>query len=306
MPARARLPIADADVARFVADGYLVVDALFDRAEVARLAAELVTIARGGYPCPEIPPAAPGTADREVLESLLCIHHPEALSPVVRANLAHPDLVSVLARIVGAHLPEWDGAVNCMQSMLFVKPPGKPGQAWHQDEMYIPTRDRSLCGAWIAIDEATRENGCLWVIPGSHRRGYLWPTRSPADLDEFDGSPECHGFDNTAAVPVEVGPGSVVFFNGYLLHRSLRNRSAIYRRALVHHYCNAWTQLPWHLRATWPDGTDVDVARANYRSVITVSGSDPYAHQGTMPAWHRPHLRTWGKAWAQTQPRAKA
>jgi ectoine hydroxylase-related dioxygenase (phytanoyl-CoA dioxygenase family) len=63
------------------------------------------------------------------------------------------------------------------QSIFFVKGPGKSGQAWHQDEVccfwwmpvpihnvqiYIPTRDRSLCGAWIAIDDATIENGCMW------------------------------------------------------------------------------------------------------------------------------------------------
>lgn len=48
-----------------------------------------------------------------------------------------------------------------MQTMLFVKPPGFPGQAWHQDENFIPTRDRSLCGGWIALDDATIENGCL-------------------------------------------------------------------------------------------------------------------------------------------------
>ena len=59
--------------------------------------------------------------------------------------------------------------VKAMQSMLFIKAEGKPGQAWHQDEYYIPTRDRSLTAAWIALDDATVENGCLWVLPGSHR-----------------------------------------------------------------------------------------------------------------------------------------
>jgi hypothetical protein len=46
---------------------------------------------------------------------------------------------------------------------------GKPGQAWHQDETFIPTPDASLCGVWIALDDATVDNGCLWVQPGSHR-----------------------------------------------------------------------------------------------------------------------------------------
>ena len=98
------------------------------------------------------------------------------------ATLAHPRIVDVLTAAIGPN-------VKCMQSMLFIKHAGKPGQAWHQDEDFIPTRDRSLGAAWIAIDEATVENGCLWVIPGSHRPGILWPlrrTRNP----EFDFTPE--------------------------------------------------------------------------------------------------------------------
>ena len=63
--------------------------------------------------------------------------------------------------------------VKMMQSMLFIKSSGKPGQAWHQDEAHIPTRDRTLTAVWIALDDATVANGCLWVIPGSHRAGVL-------------------------------------------------------------------------------------------------------------------------------------
>ena len=53
---------------------------------------------------------------------------------------------------------------------------------------------------------------------------------------------------------VEVKAGSVVFFNGYLLHKSLKNRSQIYRRALVSHYMNSWSLLPWYNVET-PAGT---------------------------------------------------
>src|ERR671910_2231550 len=93
-----------------------------------------------------------------------------------------------------------------MQSMLFLKAGGKPGQAWHQDEAHIPTRDRSLTGVWIALDDATVANGCLWVIPGSHRAGVLYPVRPPDDA-RFDGTPEAYGFPHLdgEAVPGE-GP----------------------------------------------------------------------------------------------------
>src|SRR5439155_12599262 len=118
---------------------------------------------------------------------------------------------------------------------------GFQGQAWHQDEIYIPTRDRSLCGAWIALDDATIRSGCLWVLPGSHRAGCLFPQRQHDNRDEFDFSAESYGFDDSEEVPVEVRTGAVVFFNGYLLHRSRKNRGDTYRRVLVSQYCNAWS-----------------------------------------------------------------
>ena len=99
-----------------------------------------------------------------------------------------------------------------MQSMLFLKPPGFPGQAWHQDERFIPTRDRSLVGVWIALDDATLDNGCLRVIPGSHKMGQLWPTRPHNETEEFDLSDESYGFNSDHEEIVEVKAGSAVFF----------------------------------------------------------------------------------------------
>ena len=176
---------------------------------------------------------------------LLAVHFPHWVSPVVRSMIDIAPIAEVLQRITAAHVPGWDGSVKCMQSMLFVKGPGMPGQAWHQDERFIPTRDRSLIGVWIALDDATVANGCLEVIPGSHRAGYIHPFRPHGQPGEFDPTDEAYGFDDSDTVMVEVSAGTVVFFNGYLLHRSQRNRSDGYRRALVNHYCNAWSLLPW-------------------------------------------------------------
>jgi phytanoyl-CoA hydroxylase len=276
--------VSDADVRRYVDDGFLVRPGLITAPELEELKADLVALARGRYPTPALTPAPESCSDEEAVRSILCIHQPHLVSPVMARFASHPRVAAVLAQVVGAHLAHWDGAVKCMQSMLFAKAPGKPGQAWHQDERYIPTRDRSLAGAWIAIDDADIENGCLWVVPGSHRQGYLFPFRPPADLAEYDGSDECHGFDPAAAVPVEVKAGSVVFFNGYLLHRSLRNRSATrWRRALVSHYMNAWSLLPWY-NAEVPGQGSQSVGVADHRGVFAVAGSDPYAWKGSAPA----------------------
>ena len=162
-----------------------------------------------------------------------------------------------------------------MQSMLFFKQAGKPGQAWHQDEFYIPTRDRSLVGVWIALDDATIENGCLWILPGSHTPGVIYPTRQHDD-DRFDHAQEAYDFPFGAeeALPVEAKSGDVVFFNGYTLHRSLPNgASSGYHRALVNHYMRAESLLPWNIGK--PDHGSTD-----YRDIVMVAGNDPYQYKG--------------------------
>jgi ectoine hydroxylase-related dioxygenase (phytanoyl-CoA dioxygenase family) len=240
----------------FDRDGYIVAPALLGADEVAALNADAeATCASerlGPVPVAEV----------------LAIHFPHKISALMRATMAHPAITRVLTEIIGPN-------VKCMQSMFFVKNAGKPGQAWHQDEAFIPTRDRSLCGGWIALDDATIENGCLWVVPGSHKPGVIWPMREHDD-PEFDFAKQSYDFPyrDEDAVPVEVKAGSVVFFNGYLLHRSLKNRATRgFRRALVYHYMSAESLLPWTC------GGRVESTQDN-RDIALVAGEDPYAWKG--------------------------
>jgi phytanoyl-CoA hydroxylase len=285
--------IPDGKVRSYVDDGWLVVPDLVTREELRELEDDVVRFARGDYPLTNPAPAEDGDDDEAAMRRVLAVHFPHWVSDVMRRFIEHPAIVDVLTAITGAHLPHWDGRVKCMQSMLFVKAPGLPGQAWHQDERFIPTRDRSLLGAWIAIDDATVDNGCVWVLPGSHRNGYLWPTRPHGEVGEFDGADESFGFDQTAAVPVEVERGSVVFFNGYLLHKSHRNRSDGYRRALVNHYCNAWSLLPWAPTKTVPGH---EIPTMDNRTTLMVAGEDPYEWRGRSKTPDRVFLRPHGTA----------
>jgi ectoine hydroxylase-related dioxygenase (phytanoyl-CoA dioxygenase family) len=269
----------------FVEQGYLVLPDLITPAEIEELKQDTVALARGRYECEGIKPVPAEYSDQQVLESILCIHQPHFVSPVMKKYVRHEKICGALSQITAAHLAHWDGSVKCMQSMLFVKPPGFQGQAWHQDEIYIPTRDRSLIGAWIAMDDATIKNGCLWVLPGSHKTGYLYPQHAHGNDDEFDFAPESYGFDESEEVPVEVKSGAVVFFNGHLLHRSRKNRSDIYRRVLVNHYMNAWSRLPWSLR----EGESV--ATADRRNIVPVAGVDPYEWKGIEEAPNQVYLR---------------
>lgn len=279
-------PLTDAQVKSFVDDGFLVVEGMMTSAEIAELKREAADLARGKYPCETLKPLPAETSDAEALKRILCIHQPHHISPVSKKYVMHPQICGALSQITAAHLPYWDGSVKCMQSMFFVKPPEFQGQAWHQDEIYIPTRDRSLIGAWIAIDDATVENGCLYVLPGSHRTGYLFPQRKHDIEDEWDFAPESFGFDESKKIPVEVKAGALVFFNGYLLHCSYKNRSNVYRRVLVNHYMNAWSKLPWSLK----EGESP--SRADRRNVVPVAGVDPYAWMGYEPTANNVYLRT--------------
>lgn len=260
--------ISDADVNSYHDNGYLVVPGLVNPEGVEVLRRDATRVCRGEYPHEALRPSDPGESDDDVLARYLCIHQPHKISPVLlETGVKHAGMAAVLDRLIG---PD----VKCMQSMLFIKPPGFQGQGWHQDEIYIPTRDRSLTGGWIALDDATEENGCLWVLPGSNK-GILYELRSHENPDEFDGTGESYGFDPSDEIPVEAKTGDVVFFNGYLLHRSFKNRSTTYRRVLVNHYMNAWSLLPWRSQ----EGQTA--ARADFRDIVMVAGSDPYEWKGT-------------------------
>ena len=88
------------------------------------------------------------------------IHMPHRTCELAERFLLHPRIVDVLEALIG---PDILG----LQTMLFFKQPGQGGQGFHQDSYYIPTQPDTLIGAWMAIDRADEENGCLWMTPGS-------------------------------------------------------------------------------------------------------------------------------------------
>lgn len=258
--------------------GYLVAPGLLAIDEILALNQETTQIFRGNRGHVDGLRDVTGLSDVDVLKQYVAIHFPHKMSPLIKQYLCHQAVVKILTRIVSPN-------VKCIQSMLFVKAPGKAGQSWHQDEYYIPTRDRSLVGAWIAMDDATIDNGCLWIIPASNKAGCVMrrvPGRNPefAETDTVDVS----GYGKESIIPVEVKSGSVVFFNGYTLHSSLRNKTTdCFRMALVNHYMSAESMLPWDQDGKLPPTEDL-------RDIVMVAGEDPYAWKGIVDA-NRPYLR---------------
>jgi len=258
--------------------GYVIAPDLLDAGEIMALKKETIDVFRGNRGSVDGLMDVTGLSDKEVLQQYSALHFPHKISSLMRDFLTHPAIVRILTQLVSPN-------VKCMQSMLFVKGPGKAGQSWHQDEFYIPTRDRSLIGVWIAIDDATVDNGCLWIIPRSHKPGYLFrrvanDSSEYADVDTVDVST----YGKEQIIPVEVKWGSVVFFNGYTLHSSLRNKTEDgTRMALVNHYMSAESMLPWD-----QDGK-LD-ATEDMRDILLVAGVDPYAWKGTVDL-NKPYLR---------------
>jgi ectoine hydroxylase-related dioxygenase (phytanoyl-CoA dioxygenase family) len=269
--------------AYFAENGFALLRNALSASEVAEINDEALRICRGDYgtitygysggtETADGDASSVADSDEELLRKYLCIHYPHKLSPAAERALHTPKIVDALVSVIGPN-------VKAMQSMLFIKSEGKPGQAWHQDEFFIPTRDRSLTAVWIALDVATIENGCLWVLPGSHRRGVIYPARSQDD-PRFDCTTESYDFPyaDSDAVPVEIPAGTALIFNGYLLHRSLENSGRHgYRRALANHSMSAESLLPWS-----PPGPDEHMAIADFRDIVLVAGEDPYAYKGTV------------------------
>ena len=260
--------------------GFLVMESLLSVDECDEILNESIEIFKGNRGSIDGLVDLPKDAsDNEVLKNYLAIHFPHKISEVIKSYASHQKVSEVLSQIISPN-------VKCMQTMLFIKAPGKPGQAWHQDEYYIPTRDKSLTGVWIALEDAFIENGCLWVVPGSHNDGFI-RNRIPYKGDQFGDTDVCDlsPYVDADFKPVEVKKGSVIFFNGYLLHMSLRNKTADhYRRALVSHYSSGETMLPWDLDGAIEKTEDM-------RDIFMVAGKDPYEYAGVQKDITNPFLR---------------
>ena len=126
------------------------------------------------------------------------------------------------------------------QSMYIFKQPGIGGEVkWHQDATFFDTTPSTVTAFWFALEDATRDNGCLWVQPGGHH-GPL-RERFVRGLDGDDNAVQMQALDATpwpdtrTAVPLEVAAGTLVCFHGRLPHWSAPNRSAASRHAYTLH-----------------------------------------------------------------------
>lgn len=211
--------------------GHLTVPELFSEEEVAAAQDDLATWSEEFL---KTLPAeqrawyleAQGVAgDQSALRKL---DHPVFHRPVFARLAKHPALLEAVQQLIG-------GPLSVFFSQVFMKPPGVGGpKPIHQDNFYFgPDDPDATLTVWIALDEATIENGCLFYHDGPHHE--LIPHEAPPD-EPFNLQIPASLASQFAMSPAPVPRGGVSFHHGNTPHQSSANRSARPRRAAAFHY----------------------------------------------------------------------
>lgn len=228
-------------------DGFFVLRGLVDPAEARAIEDEVVARIRADPPehhpgetlyaagpnyaiFPEKAPS-PSAVNPEDRIAKVFNCHPEGRARAVAESAI---VVDAVADLLGPDL-------DCFQSQFIFKNPGVIGQPWHQDSYYFRFDRQPQVGVWLALSRATLENGCLWVLPGSHKKEIFEhiPDRRPEANRAYM---EIVSEDDSAKVPALMEPGDVLFFHSYLMHMSTDNIAAERRSAMVYHYARAGTR----------------------------------------------------------------
>ncbi len=150
-------------------------------------------------------------------------------SETMRRYCTSPKLVRIALDLLETDIRLfWDQAVS--------KPPGATSEVpWHQDNGYGPVVPEEYVTCTVGLDATTKENGCLWIQPGSHRSG---PTHHRATDSFF-----YRGYDGPErGVAVEQEKGEVLVFSSLTMHRTGPNLSTGPRRSWVIQFCDASTR----------------------------------------------------------------
>ncbi|RDI46573.1 phytanoyl-CoA dioxygenase family protein [Aquicella lusitana] len=140
-----------------------------------------------------------------------------------------------------------------VQSMYICKQPFMGGEVnCHQDNTFLYVKEQPITGLWFALEDANRENGCLWAIPGGHRiplkSRMLRDKHHQICYETYDHTP----WPLEEMVPLEVSRGSAIVLHGLLPHMSKQNLSSRSRHAYTLHVMSGqheyaaenWLQRP--------------------------------------------------------------
>lgn len=143
-----------------------------------------------------------------------------------------------------------------IQSMYIFKQPGIGGEVVpHQDNSFLHTVPQTCTGLWLALEDATITNGCIWAIPGSHKDGLV--RRFIRDEKGVHFDKPSPSFELKDFVPIEVKAGTLVVIHGDLIHQSFENKSSTSRHAYSLHVIDTngcrWSPDNWIRRTVDPE-----------------------------------------------------
>ncbi len=229
-------------VAQFREKGYIVVEDLLSGDEVGLLRQRVADIAAGrtDFPVEKIEYEPGISAQTPPIDRLRKLNECARQDQVFLNHARHPAILDVAESLLGPDL-------KLFGDQMFLKPPGGMEKTYHQDSLYFKIEPMALVSSWVAMDDVTLENGCLWVVPGSHKSGPLdhsevWMVGERRDMT----IPET-AFDRGSEEPIVMKAGSCSFHHSLLLHRSGANETTQRRRGLATHYMSArsrWTGAP--------------------------------------------------------------
>ena len=241
--------LTGAERERWQRDGFIVRENVFTREENEALnrAAEEVVAGTRPFPSEHVDRNAlvrDGREQRTGIHAMHKLHFPSCNVREFLERVRDPRLTDPVVDLLG---PDLLGINNLY---IWKAPEIGLGFPWHQDKFYFRRRfvTETTVGTWTAIDAADRGNGCLYVIPGSHRGPVV-------EHDDLEGSQQsefklARNTRNEDGVALEVEPGAVIWFHSHLLHKSTDNHSGRFRRSYVSHYLSAQAEWANPERAT--------------------------------------------------------
>lgn len=219
-------------VAEYHQNGSLCLRGFFSPSEIEEIREAFMEQAKEG-PVPNLSDTIPNLATTDPLARYPRMLHPHRHPELQVGPLALRYLLD--ARMERVLRPLMQDEPIAAQSMFYFKPPGARGQALHQDNFYLRVLPGTCIGAWLAIDNATPENGGLVIVPRSHQLEILCPTS--ADLKTSFVSDRVLVPEGYQEQPLRLNAGDMLLFHGNLIHGSYPNTSKTeFRRAFICHY----------------------------------------------------------------------
>lgn len=220
--------LSDEQLGQYERDGYLSGVRLLDESQVTRLREELHDLTNPNHPANNL--FYEFHSNESVDQSRVLFHALGAwrIAAGFHDLLWNPAFTVPASQILG-------GAVRFWHDQLFCKPAQHGGVvAWHQDYSYwIRTEPMAHLTCWIALDDATADNGCLQYVPGSHRWPLLPVTGLAGDMEAIQTVLSDEQRAAFKPVAIELKRGEAAFHHPLMVHGSYENRTEGPRRAAV-------------------------------------------------------------------------